>query len=79
MELKRVKGIKYNEYTVKFAPEDEAVLLDIGRQNVLKDNQECITYGIQKLIEWYMNGSKEDITFDDVDKNLLARFNITKE
>ena len=79
MKLKSIKNIKYKEYTVRFEPEDEALLLDIGRQSVIKDEQECINYGIQKLIYWYMNGAKEDIDFNEVDPGLLAKFNITKE
>ena len=74
MKIKSIKNIKYKEYAVKLEPEDEALLLDIGRQNVIKDEQECINYAIQKLLSWYMNGSKEDINFSEVDKGLLERF-----
>lgn len=55
MQTKNMGEIKYNEYILKLEPEEENVLIEIGRQEIVKNDSECINYAVQFLLEKYMN------------------------
>lgn len=66
MEIKSTNDIQFKEYVVQLEPEDEQVLLEIGREHIIKDKQQCISYAVQKLLEWYMVSDKSDFTDDNI-------------
>lgn len=59
LKIEELNEVKYKEYRLQLEPEDEALLLEIGRSNIVNDKEKCLDYAIQKLIEWYIFGDKE--------------------
>ena len=51
VKIQELDEVKYREYRLQLEPEDEALLLEIGRVNIVNDDQKCIDYAIQKIIE----------------------------
>lgn len=54
MKLKQIRTLKLKEYIVKLEQEENDLLLELGRTNIVKDDNECINYAIKMLIDKHM-------------------------
>jgi len=54
MKLKQIRTLKLKEYIVKLEQEESDLLLELGRTNIVKDDNECINYAITMLIDKHM-------------------------
>ena len=54
MKLKPIRTVKLKEYIVKLEQEEEQLLLEMGKSNIIKDDNECINYAIKMLIDKHM-------------------------
>jgi hypothetical protein len=55
MFIKNSIDTQYKEYLVEFTPEEEEILLELGRKSIIEDKHECINYAVKILISRYMN------------------------
>lgn len=60
MKTKDIGEITFNEYILKLEPEEENLLIEIGQREIVKNNNECINYAVQFLLEKYMKFGSED-------------------
>jgi len=54
MKLNPIRTVKLKEYIVKLEQEESDLLLELGRTNIVKDDNECINYAITMLIDKHM-------------------------
>lgn len=54
MKLNPIRTVKLKEYIVKLEQEEEQLLLEMGKSNIIKDDNECINYAIKMLIDKHM-------------------------
>lgn len=58
MNTQNVGEINYNEYVLRLEPAEENMLIEIGKREIIKNKDECISYAIQFLLEQYMEGDR---------------------
>lgn len=54
MDLSPIRIVTSKEYILKLDPEDNEILLELGRSNIIKDENECINYAVKMLIDKHM-------------------------
>ena len=59
MNLREGISSEYREYLLELEPEEEEILVELGRNEIVNDKRECINYAVKHLISQYI-GIDED-------------------
>ena len=54
MKINQIRTLKLKEYIVKLEQEESDLLIEMGRKNIVNDDNECINYAVKMLIDKHM-------------------------
>jgi hypothetical protein len=55
MKLANEHNILYKEYTLELQEEEEELLLEVARKEIVQDKKELINYAVKRLIREYID------------------------
>lgn len=77
MKINQIRTLKLKEYIVKLEQEENDLLLEMGRNNIVKDDNECINYAVKMLIEKHMYDGESMLEFLNDRSKMQERLNET--
>ena len=78
MKINQIRTLKLKEYIVKLEQEENDLLLEMGRNNIVKDDNECINYAVKMLIEKHMYDGESMLDFLNDRAKMQERLNETR-
>lgn len=77
MKINQIRTLKLKEYIVKLEQEENDLLLEMGRNNIVKDDNECINYAVKMLIEKHMYDGESMLEFLNDRSKMQEKLNET--
>lgn len=78
MKINQIRTLKLKEYIVKLEQEENDLLLEMGRSNIIKDDNECINYAVKMLIEKHMYDGESMLDFLNDRSKMQEKLNETR-